>query len=125
MADEQNQPACAPPDWSLGMAYGSFTDPESGFNFFFVRLPKGRKPWTKKVVPAINRVVRAMYSEKEVRDHFESVRSGREGLIYWNFEALDPEDWFLKKPVTRYEWTAEGLVKVAAPGLIGSETPRP
>jgi hypothetical protein len=125
MADEQNQPACAPPDWSLGMAYGGFTDPENGFHFFFVRVPEGRQPWTKKVFPAIDRTVRALYSKKEIKRHFELIRDGREGTVWWKFEALEPEVWFLKKPVTRYEWTAEGLVKVAAPGLIGTETPKP
>ncbi len=100
------------------MVYGSFKDPDTGKGFFIIRVPRGRVQWSKKIAPAINRIVTSMYSDEERKQDRYLRRMWREPLIYWNVEGDDPKGesfWDLKQTVTRYEWNGNELVKVAPP----------
>lgn len=110
------------PEWHTVMVYGSFTDPATDKNFFLVRVPLGRKPWAKKIAPAIDRVVRGLFSAEAIKTDRDRRRTGRESLIHWNVEGEDKPGqlWNLKQDVTRYEWTGTELVKAAKPETAGS-----
>jgi hypothetical protein len=101
------------PAWRILMVYGSFNDPATGKNFFLVRIPGGRSPWTKKIAPAIDRLVRGLFSPEDIKaDRFRR-REGREELIHWNVEGQDDDSiWDIKQQVSRYEWTGSELRRV-------------
>jgi hypothetical protein len=48
--------------------YGSLTEPSTRLNFVCVRIPSGRVPWRKKIVPAIERLVRPWYDTSSDRN---------------------------------------------------------
>lgn len=84
------------------LVYGDFRDQQTGKNFFFIRIPDGawsdgytrRIPWSKKIAPAINRLVREIV----------------EDLVwtFWNIDLLDEYLWELNLAGTRqYSWIAE------------------
>jgi len=88
------------------MIYGSFRDPETKLNFFFVRVPVGRIPWSKKIAPAIHKLVKPMLENHET-------------IYDWWPERI--KDDISKTNVTRYLWDGEKLVKVAYE-LVKQET---
>ncbi|RYD59601.1 MAG: hypothetical protein EOP83_20560 [Verrucomicrobiaceae bacterium] len=103
--------------WTVFMVYGSFNDPVTNLNFFIVRMPKGRVPWSKKIAPALNRIVRGHFSNEEIQQDRVRAQNGRETHIHWNVEGeahVHGDLWDLKRPVTRYEWNGAELVKLAA-----------
>ena len=86
------------------LIYGSFKEPTQGENFIVLRYPACRIPWSKKIVPAINRLVRPWFPEGgQSRDRFWNVDGGYESL--WE-TTLTP----------RYEWDGDKLVKVNRTG---------
>jgi hypothetical protein len=92
------------PEWDVFMVYGSFevpnTDKGKGtVNFIIIRKPIGRIPWSKKVVPAINRLVREWYPISRHKDNF------------WNCEGTKPELWNTKL-TRRFEWNGSELVEI-------------
>jgi hypothetical protein len=102
--------------WTTFMVYGGFEDPATGLNFFMARMPKGRVPFQKKIVPALKRIVMSLYtdadkaaakSERWSRGYSERLRWSIEGEpdegVYWNLTKNKP---------TRYEWNGTELVNV-------------
>lgn len=85
------------------IVYGAFTPP-SGTSFIIVRMPNGRVPWSKKIAPAINKLVRQWKRKDEE--------------FYWNIdgEHTQFEDeirlWDTRTGALRYEWNGQELVKV-------------
>lgn len=101
------------PSWRILMVYGSFNDPSTGKNFFLVRIPAGRSPWATKIAPAIDRLVRSLYSQDDIMADRVRRREGRESLIHWNVEGQDDESiWDIKQDVARYEWTGSEISRV-------------
>ena len=96
------------------MVYGSFTEPTTDKNFIIVRMPSGRVPWSKKIQPAINRLVGAWFTPEQRERDRRAKWLGSELGCFWQVEGdPDPENslWFLKQPVARYEWNGEALIE--------------
>lgn len=101
--------------WTTFMVYGGGRDdPETGLNFFILRMPAGRQPWSKKIVPAIRAIIRARFTAAELRQAAERKHFRGEDDLYWNVEG-EPEPgsyWTLRKSrPTRYLWDGSALVK--------------
>jgi hypothetical protein len=103
--------------WTTFLVIGSFTEPTTGKNFIVVRIPKGRVPWSRKIVPAINQIVKEWFTEEMRQADKHAKRREREKECKWHVEGEDEEDtlWYLKQSVARYEWSGEMLVKVDQP----------
>lgn len=97
--------------WRTFMVYGSFRL-ENGENFFFVRVPKRGLPWHKKVLPAVNKIVRSFYTKEQLRADAERYRRDREHHITWSTEGIEDSLWTAKH--IRYQWDGTELVRVAA-----------
>lgn len=84
------------------LIYGLFTEPTSKQGFIVIRTPDVRLPWSKKVAPAIQRLVKPwMENPKDV---------------YWNNDRTGAEDAWKKQLGARYEWTSdEQLVPYVPP----------
>jgi len=89
------------------MVYGTFDPPSACTAFIVVRMPNGRVPWwlqnwSKKIAPAINKLVRQWKRKDE--------------KLYWNIDgehALytdEPRLWNTKAQVLKYEWNGQELV---------------
>ena len=92
------------PEWDVFMVYGCFevpgTDRGKGtVNFIIVRKPAGRIAWSKKVAPAINRLVREWYPARTHKDNF------------WNCEGVEAKLWGTEL-TRRFEWNGSDLVEV-------------
>lgn len=85
------------------LVYGNFTDPTTKANGIVVRMSEGRIPWSKQIVPAIQKMI-ASWKD----DDGEKLR--------WNVDG-DPEPGALwsSKSFRRYEWRDGALVEVEAP----------
>ena len=104
--------------WTDFIVYGSFTDPSTGKNGFVVRMPSGRVQWSKKIVPAINRLVRSFHTPEQLQQDRERTRSyGRHRSEFrWDVTGDDsrPGD----KPLwdvtsfARYQWDGTDLIKI-------------
>jgi hypothetical protein len=85
------------------VVYGTFTPP-SGPPFIIIRMPKGRVPWSKKIAPAINKLVRQWKNKNEE--------------FYCNIDGEHTrfEDeirlWDTRTGALRYEWNGQELVNV-------------
>jgi hypothetical protein len=107
--------------WATFMVYFSASDPETGLNFFVVRMPKGRVRWAKGIAPAITKLVRALFTKEELAKSARDRRLGRESLVYWNVDGGHNNTlWHLQgaRP-TRYLWDGEALVKVPREAAAG------
>ena len=87
--------------WVVFIVYGSFIEPIKGHNFVVVRMPVGRQPWKKKIVPAIHRLVSPWFPKGN--DH------------RWNVDGesvMRPGERRLwdTKIAPRYEWNGTKLV---------------
>lgn len=100
--------------WATFMVYFGNSDPETGFNFFVVRMPTGRVPWARGIAPAINKIVRGFYTPQELKEAARNRRLGRESDFYWNVDGGHGNTlWHLEKArPTRYLWDGTGLTKV-------------
>ena len=82
------------------IVYGDFTEPTKGVNFIVVRRPSGRFPFQKKLVPAI---------EKLIRPWFPADATSRRDRL-WNVDGdpLRPGQPMLwqTKVARRFEWDA-------------------
>lgn len=92
--------------WETFIVYGSFDEPNTGKNFIVVRMPSGRVPWSKKIAPAINKLVKQWYHQNT-----------KEKDRFWNLEGenvVGPRDIRLWDTTTtvRYEWNGTELVRV-------------
>jgi hypothetical protein len=98
--------------------YGNFPSQSEGkASLFILRLPNGNLPWSKKIRPAINKLVKSwMLTKEKVRWNIES-----EGMIFVgkNFYTGTTEpipeterfwDGYNKYP--HYEWNGKELIKV-------------
>lgn len=95
-------PEHAPPTkWRVFMTYGAFTEPEKGVNFIFVRMPEGRTPWTKKIVPAIKKLVHPWRDDKSMTKTRWDVDGEPEGGSFW-----------ASKKARKFEWNGVELVEV-------------
>lgn len=94
------------------LVYGSFNVPSTDHNFFIIRVPEGRIPWAKKITPAIDRIVRGLFTKAEHAENRRLRSWGREGIIHWNVEGDDEKNsyWDLKSRPLRYDWTGTELV---------------
>lgn len=83
------------------MVYGAFTVPNTkNVNFIIVRKPAGRAPWSKKIAPAINKLVRGWYPGTEkIKDWY--VEGEAEGADLWTVKAT-----------RKFEWSDNTLVEV-------------
>ena len=83
------------------IVYGSFVDPTTGVNFIVIRMPAGRVPWQKKIIPAVRRLV------KPWTDVGEELRLDVDG-------DPKPEEHSLwnNSRSRRYEWRSNALVEV-------------
>ena len=83
------------------MVYGSFIVPNTpnGVNFILFRMPEGRTPWSKKIAPAINRLVKKWYPPDE-----------REP--YWNVDWDSYDEVWRTKKTRKFEWKNENVIEV-------------
>lgn len=88
--------------WRVFMVYGSFEDPVSKVNFIVMRVPEGHLAWSRKIVPAIYRLVRP-WRGLGVSDRY-----------FWHVDS-DPNPkqslWDTKK-ARRYQWDGTNFVEV-------------
>jgi hypothetical protein len=86
------------------MVYGSFTDPTNKANFVILRVPEGHLAWSKKIVPAIFRLVKPWRDEN----------TDGQGKYFWHIDG-DPNPkqslWNTKK-ARRYQWNGTDFVEV-------------
>jgi hypothetical protein len=94
------------------MVYGNFIEPTMGKNFVMMRIPAGRQPWTKKIAPAINRLVRPWFSADD-RDRYWNVDG--EPTILCEDDGTPKSKRLWETTLTpRYEWNGSEIVKVEA-----------
>jgi hypothetical protein len=94
--------------WVVFVVYGTVHDPSGKAGGLIVRMPSGRVPWSKKIVPAINKLTRKYSEARDKKDH------------YWNVDGdlSQPGD----KPLwdciafAHYEWNGTELVKTEYQG---------
>lgn len=91
----------APSRLVVFIVYGSFTEPTMGKNFIVVRMPEGRVPWSKKIVPAIHRLVSPWFN-RGVDKHWYVDGENDHG-------PGEPPLWETRT-TARYEWTGRSLV---------------
>lgn len=87
------------------IVYGPFIEPSRSENFIIVRMPEGRVPWSKQIVPAIHKLVRSFY---EATDDPAQRRLNKDVKWYVGGDPDEPETsalWIGKH--ARYEWTPE------------------
>jgi hypothetical protein len=100
--------------WRHIIVYGEFNIPhrtEQGkyINFFIFRYPDRRVPWSKKIAPALDRLVQSF-----VPDYPRS-RGERKKKAYWNVDGgneVDGSDLRDIKIADQYEWTGSEIRKV-------------
>lgn len=100
------------PDTRVVLVYGSFRDPDTGRNFLLLRIPAPRAPWARRIAPAIDRLVRSLFSETERARDRALRRAGREPLIHWSVEGGEADLWTLRQDVSRYAWTGAVLERL-------------
>lgn len=104
-----------PEPWKVFIVFGEFEEPTKKTNFVIVRMPSGHVPWSKKIVPAINRLVRSFDNDK---------------AAYWIVDGepvvIEPGNFYRdsKQPIPvskrlwdntaalHYEWNGTELVQV-------------
>jgi hypothetical protein len=106
--------------WTTFMVLGSFKDSATGLNFFIVRMPSGRVPFQKKIVPAIRRQVMTYFTpEDRAAAAREKLMRGGSDRLHWTIDG-EPEIgsyWNLTKSrPRRYEWNGTELVPVPYEG---------
>lgn len=87
------------------MVYGSFKVPEFGTNFIIVRRKAGRCAWTKKLGPAIDKLVRQWGAKR-----YDWLSEGEGSRLIGDKRLWDCVDSTL-----RYEWDGNALVLVPRP----------
>lgn len=113
-------------DHRIIMVYGNFKDPNSDQNFFMIRIPDKRVPWSKKMAPALNRMINGWFTpEEHARSRAHKQRHGY-SEIHWNVEGQDPEYWDASM-CSRYDWNGEQFVDMGrGPGRQdGSKSSEP
>jgi hypothetical protein len=101
--------------WRVNMIYGSFSEPTTKKNFFIIRVPEGRVQWSKKIAPAITRLVRSWYTDEDRKRDAYNRKMLRDPVIYWKAEGDNPNEksfWALEQAVARYEWNGSALITV-------------
>jgi hypothetical protein len=103
--------------WTVFMVFGGFNEPTTGKNFIVVRMPKGRVQWSKKIVPAINKLLSPWHTEEQHTAHKRRKWNNSESPLAWSVEgdnpgAENPSLWDLKQAVARYEWNGSALIPV-------------
>ena len=111
----EGQIVTRPEPWTVFIVLGEFEEPTMNVNFIIVRMPSGRVPWSKKITPAINRLVRSFNNDKPA---------------YWIVDGesvvIEPGNFYrdTKKPIPvgkrlwdntaalHYEWNGTEVVKV-------------
>ncbi len=92
------------------LVYGNFNDPATKQNFFMIRIPEGRVPWSKKIAPALDRMIRGWYTpEQHAANRAYKQRHGYSDH-HWNVEGQDPEYWNASM-CSRYDWNGEQFVE--------------
>jgi hypothetical protein len=102
--------------WVVFSVYGDFLEPSFKQHMIIVRMPSGRVPWTKKIAPAINRLVkqwgfpgdRAVYWNV---DGEHTIFVGKN--FYHGTDEPIPESKRLWDCISfaHYEWDGEKLIK--------------
>jgi hypothetical protein len=95
--------------WTVFIVYGEFHEPTSKAGGLVVRMPSGKVPWKKKIVPAIAKLIRPWSETKSTP--------------YWNVEGdlgSGEDSLWITKAFARYEWDGEGLVRVGD-GILGTQ----
>lgn len=96
------------PEDRIILVYGSFADPATGANFFMLRVPSGRLPWSKKIAPALHRLIRSWLSHERIAaDRAYRQRYGY-SAEHWNVEGQDREAWSVTM-CSRFIWTGTEL----------------
>jgi hypothetical protein len=87
--------------WTAFLVYGSFSVPNTdNLNFIIVRMPAGRVPWSKKIAPAINRLVKPWHRPGD-REKF------------WDIDGDDEKGSLWAVTLTRkFEWNGAELREV-------------
>ncbi len=99
------------PEQVTVLVYGSFTDPKTGLNFFLIRYPEGRVPWSKKMAPALNRMIREWFSaEQRAQAQRERWLRGDSDAMFWQVEGIEDDAWETTKP-TRLVWDGSAFVE--------------
>ena len=112
--DENKRVVHVEESWRTFTVYGNFEEPTKKTNFIVVRIPEKGAQWSKKIVPAINRLVRSWFRKEDLRG-----RNGYPREAYWN---VDGEPTYLTKDsrriwdtdkALRFEWDGEKLVEAS------------
>lgn len=86
------------------MVYGSFDVPDTNnVNFILFRMPEGRCPWSKRIAPAVNRLVRTWYPKKKPR---------RDEPYYWNVDWDSYEEVWHTKKTRKFSWESGEIIEV-------------
>ena len=114
------------------LVYGDFDVPPelkgTSVNFFFIRIPEGRIPWSKKIAPAINRIVQSFVPSPQNgpyrRPKVTKTEDGylktyytreRKRKAHWNVEG-DPDGTYAaawnEGKYLNYDWTGTEFVKI-------------
>lgn len=103
--------------WVVFTVYGEVHEPSGKPGGLIVRMPSGRVPWSKKIAPAINKLVKK-YAERGVKNPYWNVDG--EGTVfigknfYYGTQKPIPESVRLWdcKAFAHYEWNGKELIKV-------------
>lgn len=106
------------------LVYGDFLEPTMGKNYIIVFVPSGRIPWSKKIAPAIDRLVQS-FVPKPIRAAYKRpkhvLNSDGSGITYsWTRERRQKASWSVDnydvpgetKTTVRYAWSGTNLVKI-------------
>ena len=88
------------------MVYGTFIPPSKCTAFIIIRMPKGRVPWSKKIAPAINKLVKQWKKDNE--EFWWNVDGENTPTIYEGERSI--RLWDTKTGALRYEWNGTELV---------------
>jgi len=116
---------CIKNPWIINLIYGDFnlphrTEPGECVNFFVFRYPSGRIPWSKEIVPALNRLVQSFVPVPEPPKHlYERVEQEVLNLSEDKKTIVPTMEWVrVRVPRPRKEhahwyvdWGGEGLWK--------------
>ena len=98
-----------PPPDRIFLLYGDWTDGQ-GLNFVYCRCPGGRVPWSRKIAPALQRLVRRMHGGARNRP-----------LPFWSIDGLPAEpgveqgamwDSHTQGKARRFRWDGAEFVEV-------------
>lgn len=89
------------------LVYGSFNEPKTDLNFILVRYPDGRVPWSRRIAPALDRMIRDWFTpEQKAAARRERRERGGSDIMFWNAEGIEDDAWEDHKGA-RYQWDGE------------------